>query len=180
MLDLIPPPNAHAEAPAHEDSKSEETVQAVSSPVRLLTEEEVQSLAPVFAENGSPLPDPSTSFLIGTVDAGTREVTSFLVVQLRVHAEPMWIKPGHEAAFRGLVHTAERIIQERTGGGCDVFLFAPAGKIARMAEVAGMRTEPWVVYSKTIPLLEQPAPQTARAKRVPVWQRDSAAKEPIQ
>lgn len=196
MLELIPPP-----APSEQETKPASELEAqplavktqAQPTVRLLTEAEIQTLAPVFAEQGTSLPDPSTSFFVGTVD-DEGSVTSFLVVQLRVHAEPMWIKPGHESVFRSLVHAAEQTIQERTGGGCDVFLFAPAGKIARLAEVSGMRTEPWVVYSKTIAPIDPVEPKydhavvvqqvgvAAPKKRVPIWQRDDSplSKQEIQ
>lgn len=172
MLEMLPLPEAEPESP-----KEPTAAPSPGTPVRLLTEEEIQTLAPVFEQQGAVLPDPSTSFFVGSVD-DSGSVCSFLVVQLRVHAEPMWIKPGHEGTFRSLVHTAESIIAERTGGGCDVFLFTPAGKIARLAEVAGMRQEPWTVYSKHISPTEPPQPDpepepiaAVKPKRVPVWQR---------
>ncbi len=120
---------------------------------RLLTSDEIATLAPIFAAEGSSdLPDPATSFVVGVIvtDAGVECIVAFLVVQLRVHAEPEWIRKGYEKFHTSLIHTAERIINERIPGGCDVFLFAPAGKIARMAELAGMRMEPWVVMSKRL------------------------------
>ena len=116
---------------------------------RLLTADEVATLEPIFTARGAPLPAPEHSYFVGTVDR-LGNVTSFLVVQLRVHAEPMWIAPGNEHVFRPLVHKAEQLLTERVAGNVDVFLFAPAGKVARMAEIAGMRQEPWVVYSKMI------------------------------
>lgn len=115
--------------------------------VCVLTPDEIATIAPVFADFGAALPDPRTSFIMGALSDG--KVVGFLVVQLSVHAEPMWIEPGHEAVFNSLVHATERTIAERAGE-CDVYLFAPAGKVARLAQLAGMRTEPWVVLSKHV------------------------------
>jgi hypothetical protein len=120
-LDLLPPPNGDP---------------APDSSVRILTEAEIATLEPTFAEHGVLLPDPSSSFIVGSVDQG--QVVAFLVVQLRIHAEPMWIKPGHQSLFSSLVHVTEKLLAERAAP-CDVFLFAPAGKVSTLAEKAGMR-----------------------------------------
>ncbi len=140
---MLPPPTAEPEAA--------EAPEVQGVPPRLLTPEEVESVAPIFAAKGVPLPAPEHSYFLGTVDS-LGNVTSFIVVQLRVHAEPMWIAPGNERIFRHLVRASEEMIATKTalGTSTEVFVFAPAGKVSRMAEVAGLRAEPWVVYSKTI------------------------------
>jgi hypothetical protein len=142
-LDMLPPPVA-GEEPREQDKGSN----AVGS-VRLLTPEEVSSLAPIFASEGATMPAAEHSFVVGSV-AEDGHVVAFLVIQLKVHAEPMWIEHGHERLFQSLVGCAERTISERAQGGCEVFLFAPAGKIARLAALSGMRPEPWTVWSKFI------------------------------
>jgi len=155
-LEMLPPPVPPTEGESLDDSPAFTSVsEATSSLPRLLTPEEVATLAPIFAERGATLPAPEHSFFVGTVD-DQGAVTSFLVVQLRVHAEPLWIKPGNERVFRGLVTTAEEILAERVQGAVEVYLFAPAGKVARMAEVAGMQMEPWVVYSKRVEGAQKP------------------------
>jgi len=143
-LDMLPPP-ARGEQPNEQlhDAGLDTTS------VRLLTPEEVASLAPIFAEAGGQMPAPEHSFVLGSV-APDGHVVAFLVVQLRVHAEPMWIEKGYERLFGSLVHTAEQTIAERVPGGCDVFLFAPAGKVSMLASKAGMRLEPWTVWSKHV------------------------------
>lgn len=142
-LDMLPLPAAGEER--REQAERETAVH----PVRLLTPEEIASLAPIFEKEGQPLPQMAHSFILGSV-AEDGHVIAFLVVQLRVHAEPMWIEKGHEALFRPLVHAAEQTIAEKVPGGCDVFLFAPAGKVSMLAARAGMRLEPWTVWSKHI------------------------------
>lgn len=140
---MLPPP------PASEETGSPAGEQSTTSLARLLTPAEIATLEPIFAQRGATLPAPEHSYIVGTTDS-LGNVTAFLVVQLKLHAEPLWIAPGHETAFRPLVREAERILIERVAGNVDVFLFAPAGKVAKMAEVAGMRLEPWMVYSKTV------------------------------
>ena len=155
-LEMLPPPVPPTEGDSVDDSPLLPSVsEAVNSVPRLLTAEEVATLAPIFAERGATLPAPEHSYFVGTVD-DEGAVTSFLVVQLRVHAEPLWIKPGNERVFRSLVTVAEQTIAERIQGAVEVYLFAPAGKVARMAEVAGMQMEPWVVYSKRVEGLQKP------------------------
>lgn len=144
-LDMLPPPSSTVGEESREQAA--ETLQP--SLVRLLTSEEIQTLAPVFAEAGQNLPPAEHSFVLGSV-APDGHVVAFLVVQLRVHAEPMWIEKGYESLFRSLVHRAEQTIAEKVPGGCDVFLFAPAGKVSMLASKAGMRLEPWTVWSKHV------------------------------
>lgn len=127
----------------------EQDRQDARSPVRLLTPEEVASLQPIFAREGGELPPPEHSFILGST-APDGHVVAFLVVQLRVHAEPVWVEKGHESVVMSLVHAAEQTIAEKVPGGCDVFLFAPAGRVSTLAAKAGMRLEPWAVWSKHV------------------------------
>lgn len=115
---------------------------------RVLTAEEIQKfIKPIYDEGGFQLPDPATSVFVGVVEGG--EVLAFLGLQVMLHAEPLWIKDGKASYLTSLVHSAERVILERAGPQW-VYLFAPAGKIARLAEHLGMRLEPWCVYSKLV------------------------------
>jgi hypothetical protein len=161
-LDMLPPPVA-GEEPREQDTK----VNAVAN-VRLLTPEEVSSLAPIFEREGAMMPAAEHSFVVGSV-AEDGHVVAFLVIQLKVHAEPMWIEHGHERLFQSLVHVAEKTIAEKVQGGCEVFLFAPAGKIARLAALSGMRPEPWTVWSKFVDAMsveETPAPKIGPVESV--------------
>jgi hypothetical protein len=142
-LDMLPLPVAGGES-----REQESEVNAVAS-VRLLTPEEIASLQPIFEKEGGVIPSPEVSFVLGSV-APDGHVVTFMVVQLRLHAEPMWVEEGHEHLVRSLVHATEKMIAERVPGGCDVFLFAPAGKVAKLAANFGMRLEPWTVWSKYV------------------------------
>lgn len=151
MLEFLPPPIEPATP--HELE------------VRILTTEEIQTLEPVFTEQGVELPNPSTSFIMGAVCDG--KVVGFLVTQLRIHSEPMHIEPGFEHVLSRLIHQTEGVIAQRVGT-VDVFLFAPAGRVARLAQMAGMRTEPWVVMSKRVvgmaPDLAEAVPESSESE----------------
>lgn len=130
---------------SHPAVESLDPVQA--STVRLLTPEEVASLKPMFDERGASMPNPDFSCAVGVVDSEGK-VRGFLFAQMQIHAEPMWIEKGNERYFLPIVAQMEKVLAAH--GGCDVFLFSPAGKTAMLAEKAGMRLEPWMVWSKHI------------------------------
>src|SRR3954463_4159972 len=81
--------------------------------VRLLTPEEIQTLIPIFEGAGSTLPNPAISQIVGCVENG--EVIAFLVLELKLHAEPMWIKEGHSNLLPALVKEVETVIITRCG-----------------------------------------------------------------
>ncbi len=124
------------------------TAQASSSPViRPLTPDEIAlHVLPDYAASGNPLPDPAISTFIGLFE-GNR--VSYLCLQVKLHAQPLVLRPGHEQFLRTLVHAAESHILS-TVGPTWVYLFTPAGKLAQMAQTMGMQLEPWVVMSKLI------------------------------
>ena len=136
-LELLPPP----------DSAVEETPTSPRAELRLLTEVERALLKPDFDEAGVEMPDPRTSQILGAIRNG--EIVGFQVLQLMLHADPMKIKPGHEDCYLPLIHAAEKLIAERCAP-CDVFVFAPPGKITELARHSGMTAEPWTVFSKRI------------------------------
>ena len=115
--------------------------------IRELTAEEIQSVEHIFRAAGTSLPDPSISTFVGAVKAG--KVIGFIVLQLKLHAEPMWIEDGNSSIFQSLVKAAERVIITRTGPQW-VYLFTPAGKITQLAQAMGCQLEPWCVMSKLV------------------------------
>lgn len=129
-IDMLPPP-----------------VQPQEDCIRLMTAEEIEAERPIFEANGSTLPDPSVSAFLGVFRGGKR--VAFLVLQAKLHAEPMYIEEGHSAILPQLVQAAEKYILERAGPQW-VYLFAPAGRIAQLAQTMGMQLEPWVVMSKLV------------------------------
>lgn len=117
--------------------------------VRTLTPEEIQSVEHIFLATGNPLPNPSISRFIGAVEGGL--VRAFLVLQVKLHAEPMWIEPGWQHLFRRLVLTAEQEILS-TCGPSVVYMFAPFSnpKISQLGLSMGMQIEPNTVLSKFV------------------------------
>lgn len=147
-LEMLPLPQAGGAEPS-EQSPAEEGTAAANTPasVRLLTPEEIASLKPMFEEREAAMPNPDFSCAVGIVDSEGK-VRGFLFAQMQIHAEPMWIEKGSERYFLPIVAEMEKVLAAH--GGCDVFLFSPAGKTAMLAEKAGMRLEPWMVWSKHV------------------------------
>ncbi len=136
LLELLPPPVIdRAPLPEYD--------------VRVLTVEEASRLAPVFTMRDVEPPDPANSFIVGAVTPEGEVSNNFLVAQIRVHAEPLHLTDGHEHLFRRLARTLEFEIANRIGT-CDVFLFAPPGRIESMALAMGMEKEPWCIMSKHV------------------------------
>ena len=136
-MDFLPPPNSNGAA--SQEPPDEE--------FRELTPEEIASIAHVFQENNTDLPNPSISTFVGCLRKG--KVVGFLVLQAMLHAEPMWIEPGNSDIFQKLAHIAESTILKKCGPSY-VYLFAPAGRITQLAQTMGMKLEPWCVLSKLV------------------------------
>lgn len=133
-IDMLPPPVENEPVPEIE--------------FRVLTPEEIKkAVEPEFAKTGNPLPDPAISTFVGAVLAG--EVIAFLCLQLKLHAQPLWIADGYASVLQRLVTAAENTILSRTGPQW-VYLFAPAGRLSQLAQMMGMQLEPWVVLSKLV------------------------------
>ncbi len=115
--------------------------------IRELTPEEVQTVAKIFADHGAVVPDLKASVFVGAVQDGV--VLGFIVLQPKLHAEPVWITPGQSQLFVPLVREAERVILQKFGPQY-VYLFAPAGRVAQMAATMGMQLEPFVILSKLV------------------------------
>lgn len=120
---------------------------AVSEDIRVLTADEIKTVEHHFTDRGVGLPDPQYSVFVGAVKDG--RVLGFIVLQIKLHAEPMVIEEGHSDLFKPIVAKAEQTILERCGPSW-VYLFAPAGRIAQLASTMGMQQEPWVVMSKLV------------------------------
>ncbi len=102
---------------------------------------------PDYAATGNLPPDPAISKILGAF-AGD-QVLGYLVLQLKLHAQPLVLRPGHANILSGLVHAAEAHILA-TAGPQWVYLFTPAGKLTQMASAMGMVQEPWCVMSKLV------------------------------
>lgn len=132
MIEMLPPPPPPA----------------TRAEFRVLTPQEVQTLEPIFVSAGAVLPDSTYATFVGAVEDGS--VKAFLVLQAKLHAEPMYIEPGYSHLFTQLVKTAEDVIITSCPTGAWVYLFAPAGRVSQLAATVGMQTEPYVVMSKLV------------------------------
>lgn len=154
MIDMLPPPTT----PTQPEGDCE----------RELTPEEIQQyVKPGYDATNNPLPDPSISTFVGVFRGG--RVVASIGLQLKLHAQPLQIEDGHAAVLPTLVAAAERIILQRTGPQW-VYLFAPAGRLAQVAQHMGLQLEPWVVMSK---LVTYPEPSRVTVDNVPSLTVDS-------
>ena len=119
---------------------------------RPLTPTEIASLKPIFDERGVSMPE---GLYMGVVRGS--EILGFLVLQLKLHAEPMWIAPGESQVFGRLVAATERYILERSGPTW-VYLFAPEGRVAELATAMGMTQNSEQIYYKLVQAPVAPRP----------------------
>jgi len=185
-IEFLPPPRSSSEASERVDSLQASTAPiptstgdgasatARASSPHELTPDELEQAHRIFASEGAAPPDPANSILIGTTDSNGL-ITSFIGVQPMVHIDPLWISPGAEHELRGLIQAAESAIRARLvpGAACKVFVFAPDGRVARMAELNQMSRESWTVYSKVIQNESGPIPpgdneSTFKARPIPI------------
>lgn len=131
--------------------------------IRVLTADELERYVyPQYDASGNPRPDKSTSTFVGVLRGG--RVVAFLGLQVKLHAQPLFIEDGYQSILPSLVDAAERIILAKCGPQW-VYLFTPAGKLTQLAAHFGMQLEPWCVMSKLV----APAvpPKNAAADLVP-------------
>jgi hypothetical protein len=158
-IDFLPPPNM--KVPGTDE-------------IRIMTPEEIALEEPIFAATGNPLPHPSSSVFFGVFRGGKR--VAFVVLQTRVHVEPLYIEEGHSAVLPSLLKYVEEYIL-RQAGPMWVYAFTPAGRITQLARSFGMQMEPWVVMSKLV-MPTVPAKGVADLSVEPVY--ESPPEEAVQ
>lgn len=127
--------------------------------VRELTLAEVNNqVSKVFTENDAVVPDPRVSTVVGVVEDG--EVVAFLTLQLCLHADPVWTRPGRSDLFQALVRVAEETVAQKVGGAV-VFLLAEEGsRVERLAGALGfekgLRAMHKFVAPATVPVTTVP------------------------
>lgn len=113
--------------------------------IRVLEGHEFPKLESLFADNGVALPNPDFSEIIVAEDQN--EIVGFLVAQLVLHTEPVWIKPEHRG--KGLWRDLHLMAQKSIGDQ-EYFAFAPDDRISHMAESVGLKKMPWSVFKREI------------------------------
>ncbi len=109
---------------------------------RLLTPDEILTLKPIFDSQGATLP---AGHYIGAIEG--HRIIGFIVLQLKLHAEPMWLE--RPEIFKSLVSATEQYILQQNGPTW-VFLFAPEGRVADLAEASGMTKETQPIFYKLV------------------------------
>lgn len=93
------------------------------------------------------LPDPVIARAIVAEDESGK-IVGFLVTQLCVHFEPLWIEQGKASVMR-LISEGERMLAEGwLGPRVPYFAFAPDQRISRLAKLCGMVKLPWEIWAK--------------------------------
>jgi hypothetical protein len=115
--------------------------------VRELTKEEIATVEHIFTERGHALPNPVQSTFVGAVKDG--KVLGFIVLQVKLHCEPIWIEQGHSDLFTHLARVGEQIILKKIGS-CWVYMFTPAGRASQLAMAMGFQMEPFCIMSKLV------------------------------
>ena len=113
---------------------------------RWLTPEEIQTLEPIFIENGGDLPDLKFSAFVGALtDEG--QIVGFHALQLVPHAEPMWVDPE----FRTKVNWREfqRQIESVLEGG-EYYIFPGNERIAKLCKRGGMEEVQLKAFKKSV------------------------------
>jgi len=95
-----------------------------------------------------PIPPPHTaSAVVARDDLDHGRLAGALFLQPALHMEPLIIG----SRYSGYVNYARMVrLFESHLGGREYFVFAPDGRIARMAELVGMTRLPWNVYRKEV------------------------------
>lgn len=146
MMQLIPPPvTSTDERPV--PPTSQEPAPPTPDGYYILSSEQVQTLEPIFKEHGQSLPNPGTCTFFGYVK--DKEVVAFLVLQIRLCAEPMWVKPGHSDVFMGLASRAEQALLDQSGPQW-VYLHTSQPKVGVLATKLGFEEQPDKVYAKLV------------------------------
>lgn len=122
MIEFLPPPKTH-------DESRTETV------IRKLDLAEWEQLSPIFQERNDELPDPNLATILAAFKDG--KIVSFIVLQLKLHCEPIYVMPDHSDTFLPLINNAKvfigSIIQKET----EVWFRADNENICSMASHLG-------------------------------------------
>lgn len=97
---------------------------------RWLEPEEIETLRPIFEDNGGELPSPQFSQIYGALnDAG--KVVGFHVLQLIPHLEPMYIEPDYRAKvnWREFQRGIEAVIS-----GVEYYIFPGNDRVANLCK----------------------------------------------
>lgn len=128
---------------------------ATETTYRLIGIGEWERLRPVFAQYGSQLPDPSVSLIAAAELDG--EIVGFLTLQPILHAEPLYIAPGHtgEVYVPRLLHLLEDSLRQvlttlKTTEPVVIHVFSDKPETGRLAKAHGFEHAPYHVWRKQV------------------------------
>lgn len=111
---------------------------------RVLPHSEFERLKELMCGEGyeNNVPDPRFCRVVVGERNGT--IVAFLVCQVAIHMEPLWISPEERGKlnWRRMVHMHEENLLS------PFYVFAPNEKIAAMCEAVGMKKQNWEVFMK--------------------------------
>lgn len=149
MIQLLPPQEDEFDNARHSALPQEEfdplPPPTPEDGVRILTSNEIKTLIPLFEERGAELPE--WGVVVGSVRDG--EVVGFIILQYKLFAEPMWIKPGHSEEFFPIINKAEETILS-TSGPQWVYTSTTLEKVTDIALGMGMEQLPEKLFCKLV------------------------------
>jgi hypothetical protein len=111
---------------------------------RLLPHAEFERLKDLMCSEGcgDSMPDPRFCRVI--VAERDNVIVAFLVCQVAIHMEPLWIAPEERGSvnWRRMVHMHEENLLS------PFYVFAPNERIASMCKAVGMQKQNWEVFMK--------------------------------
>lgn len=122
---------------------------------RVVQEDEIKLMAPMFERLGWPLPDPNfAKIVVQEIGQGKDAlIVGFNVVQFITHAEPMWINPSMRGL--GLAEALADATMNYIENDCHIKRYVATAKpgsfAARICEQRGMVKAPVDLYVKQLP-----------------------------
>lgn len=109
--------------------------------VRRLTKDEWSRLDPVFLAQFNEMP-PDRRVAAVYIAEEKGDIKGMLCLQMILHAEPLWVKPGTNWAVRPLIKALERDFPDMDY----CFAHIKEDRVASFAERLGMKLMPWKIY----------------------------------
>lgn len=114
---------------------------------RFLPESEWHKLEAIFDEYGSQPPAKGLGKIAIAEDNG--QIVGFVVLQLVLHAEPLWIREDHRqtdtVSWRRLLNMVGECAAQI---GKEYYVFIPDERAAHIAKVAGLSPLSWRIWRK--------------------------------
>lgn len=121
---------------------------------RVVAEDELKMLTPMFQDLGWPIPDPNFCKAI-VAEAGEGKdaiICGFQLVQFITHAEPLWINPHLRGTgvAEGLVEATVHYVENDCKIKRYLCVAKPGSFAARLCEKHGMIANPGTLYVKQV------------------------------